>query len=97
MKRLINCYIFLPNLTRVEKRFSRHLSAGRSTVARGLGSLKARWCCLLKRVDDEIKNISNVIIACFIFHSICQMSGEEYNGNDGLLAREGSAAYKKTK
>ena len=82
---LIRPYIFSPNLTRSEKRFSRRLSASRSTVERGFGLVKARWRCLLKRVDHEIENISNVIIACFILYNICQISRDEYVDNDGLL------------
>ena len=82
---LIKPYIFSANLTRSEKRFSRRLSASRSTVERGFGLLKAKWRCLLKRLDHEIENISNVIIACFILHNICQISRDEYVDNDGLL------------
>ena len=36
-------WLFSPNLTRSEKRFSRCLSASRSAVERGFGLLKARW------------------------------------------------------
>ena len=76
---LIKPYILSPNLTR------RRLSASMSTVERGFGLLKARWRCLLKRLDHEIENISNVIITCFILHNICQVSRDEYVDNDGLL------------
>ena len=82
---LIKPYIFSPNLTRSEKRFSRRLSASRSTVERGFGLLKAKWRCLLKRLDHEIENISNVIIACFILHNICQITRVKYVDNEGLL------------
>ena len=82
---LIKPYILSPNLTRSEKSFSRRLSASMSTVERGFGLLKARCRCLLKRLDHEIENISNVIITCFILHNICQVSRDEYVDNDGLL------------
>ena len=82
---LIKPHISSPNLTRSEKRFNRRLSASRSTVERGFGLLKDRWRCLLKLLDHEIENINNVIIACFILHNICQISTEEYVGNNGLL------------
>ena len=82
---LIKLYMFSPNLTYAQKRFNRDLSASKLTVKRGFGQLKARWRCLLKRLDHEIENISNEIIACFILHNICQMSRDEYVDNYGLL------------
>ena len=82
---LIKPYIFSPNLTRSEKLFSRCLSASRSAVERGFGLLKTRWRCLLKLLDQEIENISNVIIACFILHIVCQISRVQYDEDDGLL------------
>ena len=54
-------------------------------VKRGFSLLKARWCCLLERLDHEIENISKEITACFILHNICQMSRDECVDNDGLL------------
>ena len=36
-------------------------------------------------MDHEIENISNVIITCFILHSICQISRDKYVDNDRLL------------
>ena len=92
---LIKTYILSPNLTRSEKSFSRRLSASISTVERVFVLLKARWRCLLKRLDHEIENISNVIIKCFILHNICQLSRDEYVDNDArkhYSTREESAA-----
>ena len=36
-------------------------------------------------MDHEIENITNVIITCFTLHSICQISRDDYDENDGLL------------
>ena len=48
--------------------------------------LKARWRCLLKRIDTQIANVPDQIIACSVLHNICQENGEEYIDVDGVLA-----------
>ena len=47
--------------------------------------MKARWRYSFKRPDHEIEKISNVIIACFILHNVCQISKGKYVHNYGLL------------
>ena len=42
--------------------------------------LKARYRILLKRLDAEITNVSNTIIACIVLHNFCILE------NDGILA-----------
>ena len=53
---LIKPYRYNANLTPEQKLFNRRLSGARSTVERAFGLLKARWRCLLKRLDHEIEN-----------------------------------------
>ena len=54
-------------------------------MERAFGLLKARWRCLLKRLDDQIENISEVIIPCFALNNFCQLENEEFIDQDGIL------------
>ena len=60
-----------------QRKFNRTLSSTRSLVERSFGLLKARFQCLLKRLDNELENITMVIICCCVPRNICQMTGEE--------------------
>ena len=60
-----------------QRKFNRTLSSTRSLVERSFGLLKARFQCLLKRLDNELENITTAIISCCVLHNICQMTGEE--------------------
>ncbi|XP_066929993.1 uncharacterized protein [Clytia hemisphaerica] len=82
---LVKPYPFIPALTRSEKRFNKILSSARVTVERGFGILKARWRCLLTRLDAEVENVSDQIIACCVLHNICQEMNDEYIDEDGML------------
>ena len=82
---LMKPYPFSPTLSQSEKKFNKKLSAARVTVERAFGILKARWRCLLKRLDSRIENISAVIICCCTLHNICQISGDNYIDDDGIL------------
>ncbi|XP_066934341.1 uncharacterized protein [Clytia hemisphaerica] len=84
---LIKPYRHAGNLTQSQRYFNRRLSGSRSIVERGFGLLKARWRCLLKRLDNEIENVSDVILSCFILHNICQISQEQYLDEDNFLDR----------
>ena len=78
-------YIFTPMMTPSERKFNNSLSSARVSVERGFGILKARWRCLLKRLDCRVENISAVIITCFALHNFCQINGERYIDDDGIL------------
>lgn len=84
---LLTPFPFGPALTRRQKKFNKRLSGGRVHVERAFGILKARWRCLLKRVDNEIENVSSVIITCCTIHNICQINNESYIDRDGVLER----------
>ena len=64
---LMKPYNFTPALTNTEKKFNKKLSSSRVIVERAFGICKARWRCLLKRLDNKVENVSNVIIACFTY------------------------------
>ena len=49
------------------------------------GTLKERWSCLLKRLDNRIENVSAVVITCCVLHNICQMNKYDYVDQDGML------------
>ena len=85
LKWLIKPYNFGPALSRSERKFNRKLSSVRSAAERCFGLLKARWRCLLKRLDSEIENIPETIITCAVLHNICQINNEEYIDDDGVL------------
>ena len=82
---LIKPYNVGPALTHSEKLFNKKLSSARVTVERAFGILKARWRCLLKRLDNCIENVSAVVIACCVLHNICQMNRDDYLDQDGML------------
>ena len=52
---------------------------------RAFGLLKARWRCLLKRLYNQIENISEVIISCFTLNNFFQLENEEFIDQDGIL------------
>ena len=56
----------------VETKFNRSLSSTRVVVEQAFGLLKARWRCLLKRLDNKVENVSKIIITCCVLHNICQ-------------------------
>ena len=41
---------------------------------RGFGTLKGFWRCFLKRLNSEIENVSNIIIACGVLHNIVELN-----------------------
>ena len=61
------------------------MSSAGVTVEREFGILKARWRCLLKCLDNRIKNVTAVIMICCILHNLCQMRKDEYIDKDGML------------
>ena len=76
---------FGPALTRSEKLFNKKLCSARVTIERAFGILKARWRCLLKRLDNLLENVSAVVITCCVLHNICQMTKDDYLEQDGML------------
>ena len=61
------------------------LSSARVSSERAFGLLKARWRCLLKRLDNQIENISEAIISCFALHNFFQLENGEFIDQDGIF------------
>ena len=64
-------YAYFPNLTRVENKINKKLSSAGVSLERAFGRLKARCRCLLKRLDNQTENISEVFISCFALPNFC--------------------------
>ena len=47
--------------------------------------LKRRWRCLLKRLDNDIEYVTNVILSCFVLHNITKIRGDKYLDYENLL------------
>ena len=69
---MMKSYTYSPNLTRAEKKFNKKPLSARVPSERAFGLLKARWRCLLESLDNQIEDISEVIISCFALHNFCQ-------------------------
>ncbi|CAM4403783.1 unnamed protein product [Caretta caretta] len=61
-----------------KEQFSYRLSKCRMVVECAFGRLKARWRCLLTRLDRSATNIPIVIAACYVLHNICESRGKTF-------------------
>ena len=50
-------------LTDTQKKFNKSLSNARVIVEKGSELLKGHWRCLLKRLDNDIEYVTNVILS----------------------------------
>ena len=78
-------YAYFPNLTRVENKINKKLSSAGVSSERAFGRLKPRCRCLLKRLDNQTENISEVFISCFALPNFCQVENEEFINQGGIL------------
>ena len=51
------------------------------------GRLKARFSCLRRKMEINLKELPAVIHSCFILHNFCEIRQEAVNQNDVLVAR----------
>ena len=72
-------------VTDTQKKFNKSLSSARVIVEKGFGLLKGRWRCLLKRLDNDIEYVANVILSCFVLHNITQVRGDKHIDYENLL------------
>ncbi|GAA6087253.1 protein ANTAGONIST OF LIKE HETEROCHROMATIN PROTEIN 1-like [Tachysurus ichikawai] len=65
-----------PGVTQDQRLYNYRLSRARLCAERAFGRLKARWRCLLKRNDHNLKKIHKVVAACCTLHNYCESRGE---------------------
>lgn len=58
------------------------LRAARNVIDRAYGRLKTRWQVLNKRLDIGLKDLSNMVYACFVLHNICDINGMAVDEED---------------
>ena len=72
-------------LNHSQNKFNKALSSARVTIERAFGVLKGRWRCLLKRLDNNLENIPDIILACCVLHNITQLKGDNYIDYDDVI------------
>lgn len=55
-----------------EESFNCYLSSARIVVENSIGRLKARWRCILKRVDIKYTFVPHLVSACCVLHNIVE-------------------------
>ena len=68
-----------------QRKFNKKLLRGQVNVERAFGIIKVRWGCLFKRLDNQIENVSAVLITCRVLQNFCQIYKVNYVNNDGVL------------
>ena len=76
---LMKAYVNNGRLTTQKKLFNYRLSKARVVVEHAYGRLKGRWRCLLKRLDIDVGDVSQVVTACCVLHNTCEAKGELFN------------------
>ena len=56
-------------------------------IERAFGRLKARFSCLRRKMEINLKELPAVIHSCFVLHNFCEIRQEAVNQNDLLVAR----------
>ena len=67
--------------------FGRRLSSARMVIECAFGRLKARFDCLKREMDINLKELPAVIHSCFILHNFCEIRQEAVNQNGVLVAQ----------
>ena len=70
-----------------ERLFGQRLSSAIMVIECEFGRLKARFDCLRRKMDINLKDIPAIIHLCFILHNFCEIRQEAVNQNDVLAAR----------
>ena len=53
-----------------QKVFNYRVSRARVVVEHSFGRLKGRWRCLLKRLDIDVREVSELVAACCVLHNM---------------------------
>ena len=75
-------------ITREQQFFGWKLSSSRMVIECSFGRLKARWGCLRRPMDINIKDLPCVIYACFVLHNICEIYKEPISSEREIAARQ---------
>ena len=72
-----------------ERFFGQRLSSARMVIECAFGRLKARFGCLRREMDINLKDLPAVIHSCFILHNFnfCEIRQEAIHRNYVLVAR----------
>ena len=62
-----------------QKVFNYRLSRARVVVEHSYGRLKGRWRCLLKRLDIDVRDVSELVAACCVLHNIREVHGDAFD------------------
>ena len=62
-----------------EQYFGCKLCSTRNVIECAFGILKARFGCLRRAMDINLKDLPNVIYACFVLHNYCEVNKESIN------------------
>ncbi|XP_046382336.1 protein ALP1-like [Ischnura elegans] len=76
------------NLSPEQESFNVYLSSARMCVEIAFGRLKARWRCLLKRIDVDYTFVPQVVTACCILHNLVERSKDTFVDNWLELVQE---------
>jgi len=66
------------DMSLAQRNFNYRLSSARMTVENSFGRLKGRWRILLKRADQSLENMKNIIKACLILHNLCEIGDQTF-------------------
>lgn len=59
-----------------QQHFGLMLSSARMAIECSFGRLKGRWGALRRPLDVDIKDVPDIIYACFVLHNICETAKE---------------------
>ncbi|KAE8658046.1 putative WRKY transcription factor 50-like [Hibiscus syriacus] len=65
-------------LTWTQHVFNEKISEIQRVAKEAFMRLKGRWCCLQKRSDFKLQDLSVVVGACCVLHNICEMRGDGF-------------------
>ena len=66
-------------LTGDQTRYNYRSTKARMVAENAFGRLKGRWRCLLKRNDNALKNVPDIVPYCCVLHNLCQTWGESFD------------------
>lgn len=76
-----------------QESFNAYLSRGRVVVENAFGRLKARFRCLIKRLDISYKFVPKVVIACLILNNIIEQRKDMFLQNWLEAVQEGEVIF----